>query len=371
MISRHDMASHFRRFFAVLAFVAIAAPLAIGLVWPDSPAAVLKEGRRLANAPALPPNLAGWLALPNALDAYLKDHFGLRQALIGAHRQLTKPMLGIGDASVLVGRDGRMFYLGEETVRQSAGLIVRDRGVADTVALLAAMNQDLAERGVRLIVAPPPNAATVYQDDLPAWAQNSGRKTEYDLYLDGLTRAGVKAVDLRPVLRRAAADGAAYYRNDSHWAPKGALAAYNAIVFEDSHPEWRLDPARALTPPYLRRGGDLARVLGLQDSAGEEVEGLSLPMGSKALLTSDPYGDYVRSSGNPGPTIMILGDSFTAALFDVMAVQNAGRVVWVHHQHCGFDWAAIDRFRPDEVWWMPTERRILCDPGVRPRGFTG
>ena len=47
-------------------------------------------------------------------------------------------MLGLGDGSVLVGRDGRMFYLGEEAVQQSAGLIVRDQRIADTVALLAA-----------------------------------------------------------------------------------------------------------------------------------------------------------------------------------------------------------------------------------------
>ena len=46
-------------------------------------------------------------------------------------------MLGFGNDSVLVGRDGRIFYLGEEAVRQSAGLLVRDERVADTVALLA------------------------------------------------------------------------------------------------------------------------------------------------------------------------------------------------------------------------------------------
>ena len=37
----------------------------------------------------------------------------------------------------------------------------------------------------------------------------------------------------------------------------------------------------------------------------------------------------------------------------------------------GFDWKAIDKYRPDEVWWMPTERFLICDPGVRPVDFTG
>ena len=59
-------------------------------------------------------------------------------------------MLGMGDDSVLVGRDGRMFYLGEETVRQSAGLVLRDQRVADTVALIKAMTgrAQVAGRGL-------------------------------------------------------------------------------------------------------------------------------------------------------------------------------------------------------------------------------
>src|SRR5271165_4199795 len=106
-----------RRYFAVAAFLLIAAPLVVGLVAPDSPAAVLKEGRRLAPAPRIPATGEGWLALPAELDAYLRDHFGLRHALIRAHKDLTKPMLGMGDDSVLIGRDGRMFYLGQEAVQ--------------------------------------------------------------------------------------------------------------------------------------------------------------------------------------------------------------------------------------------------------------
>src|ERR1700742_474656 len=156
-----------RRYFAVVAFLLLATPAVIGLARPDSPATVLREGRSLAPAPRLPTTQEGWFALPGAVDAYLKDHFGLRQALITAHRELTKPMLGFGNDSVLVGRDGRMFYLGENAVRQSAGLLVRDRGLADTVDLLAATKSDLERHGVRFLVASPPNAATVYQDDLP------------------------------------------------------------------------------------------------------------------------------------------------------------------------------------------------------------
>ena len=365
MIARH------RRYFALAAAILIAAPLVVGLVAPDGPASVLKEGRRLAPAPGWPATGAAWLALPASVDAFLKDHFGLRQALIRAHKDLTKPMLGTGSDAVLVGRDGRMFYLGEEAVRQSAGLILRDERVAASVDLVAAMNAALGKRGVRFLVASPPNGSTVYPDELPDWAQNHGRKTEYDLFLAGLAAKGVRTTDLRPVMAEARTAGPAYYRHDTHWTARGALAAFNAVVEADGHPDWRLDPATALTPPGPRKGGDLARLLGVQDAVSEEVEELALPLGEKELLTSDPYGDYAQTSGHPGPTILIIGDSFTGGHFEPMLLPRVGRVVWLSHQHCGFDWGAIDRFRPDEVWWMPTERFLVCDPGARPVGFQG
>ncbi len=290
-----------RRYFAVIAFLLLATPLIVGLVRPDGPAAVLKEGRSLAPAPRMPGSSAAWIALPKKVDDYLRDHFGLRQALITAHRELTKPMLGFGNDSVLVGRDGRMFYLGDNAVRQSAGLLVRDRGVADTLDFLAAMNDDLKRRGIRFLVASPPNAATVYQNDLPDWAQASGRRTEYDLFVEGLAEKGVKTVDLRPVMAAAKPEGPIYYRHDSHWTSRGALAALNAIVEADGHPDWRLDQASVLAPVSVRKGGDLARMLGVQDSVTEAVERLKLPVGEKQPLTAIPWEDYVEILGQARP----------------------------------------------------------------------
>ena len=85
------MLLRWRRLFAVLTFLLLLTPLVVGLIRPDSPAAVLKEGRFLAPAPQMPWSSAAWLGLPREIDAYLRDHFGLRQVLIRAHKDLTKP----------------------------------------------------------------------------------------------------------------------------------------------------------------------------------------------------------------------------------------------------------------------------------------
>jgi alginate O-acetyltransferase complex protein AlgJ len=365
MLSRH------RRYFALMTFLLLATPLIVGIVRPDSPELILKEGRLLASAPEAPRSLEALSAFPGQADAYLKDHFGLRQTMIRTHRDLSHPVL-YGNESVLIGRDGRMFYLGRDMVRQSAGLVLRDRMVADAANMLAEMRDALARRGVGFVVAVPPNSSTIYQDDLPLWAQNQGRKTEYDLFLADLAARGVKAVDLRPVMKSARSDAEAYLMHDSHWTARSAVLAFNAIAEADGHPGWRLDPTSSIGPPFERRGGDVARIIGVEDDVTETVQELALPSKGKTQnLSEGPMPDYLLTSDRPGPTIMVIGDSFTASYFPPMLVQHVGRAIWLNHRECGFDWNWIDKLQPNEVWWVPTERFLICDKGIRPLNFAG
>ena len=365
------MLLHHRRYIAVLGFALLAAPLVAGIVRPDSPELIHKEGRLLSPEPEAPRSLADLRALPSEIDAYLKDHFGLRQAMIRLHRDLSHPVL-YGNEEVLIGRNGRMFYLGRQAVRQSAGLTLRDEKVAEAADLIAAMRDKLAERGATLIVAVPPNSSTTYEADLPLWAQNRGRKTEYDLFLADLAAHGVKAVDLRPAMRSLAKTAEAYHVHDTHWTARAAIAGFDVIAEADGHPDWRVDASTALGRPTVRKGGDVARILGVEDEVSEDDQELSLPDGGKVeTLSPGPMADHMITSGKAGPTVLVLGDSFTASYFPRMLIRHAARAIWINHHECGFDWALIDKFRPDEVWWVPTERFLVCDDGVRPLNFDG
>jgi hypothetical protein len=48
-----------------------------------------------------------------------------------------------------------------------------------------------------------------------------------------------------------------------------------------------------------------------------------------------------------------------------------GRVIWVHYDThgCSFDFSLVEKYHPDEVWWAPVERALICesraDPGAR------
>jgi alginate O-acetyltransferase complex protein AlgJ len=364
------MVLRFSRCLPFLIFFLLATPLIAGLAMPETAQEILKERRIPAPAPDVPHGWDDFTALPKEVDDYLRDRFGLRKQMIRCYANLTKRLFAEGSQQVLVGRHDRMFYLGDDLVRQSAGLVRRDSRVAETAAFLVTMRDALSARGIRLIVASPPNAATIYQDDLPRWARTQGRTTEYDLLIAHLAALGIRAVDLRPIMWTVRSKGPAYPLYDTHWTPGAALAAFNAIAEADGHPEWRIDRDIALAPPTQRGGGDLARMIGVDDDVAEPVQELTLPPMSKVELTATPFPSYVATRDKPGKTIMILGDSFTMGIFAPIVLSRVGRVIWQHHALCGFDWKLIDRFRPDEVWWMPTERYLLCGPNVRPDGFS-
>jgi alginate O-acetyltransferase complex protein AlgJ len=361
------MLRRYRRYWVFVAFFLLALPLVAGVILPSDRTATA-EARNLAPVPALPDTLAAWGSVPRQVDAYLRDHFGLRQTLLRAYGLImSRALKNAGNPEVLSGSNGWLFFRGNDMVQQSAGMIRRDDRVAAAVDVLASMQVALAARGIRLLVASPPNSATIVADQLPIWARNPGQRTEYDVFMDDLVARGIPAVDLRPVL--AAAQGKVYLMHDTHWTARGALAAFNAMVQTDSHPDWQIDAATALGPATAQVGGDLARMLGIAAEVTETVEPLVLPVSQRVQLSPEPFPTYLGTSDRSGPTIMVIGDSFTAELFPPMLLQRTGRVVWLHHQSYGFDWKWIDHFHPDEVWFMPTERYIDCPPGARPIGL--
>ena len=354
-------------------------PLVAGVVHPDSAASILKEGRNPAPAPQSPGSPGDWLALPREIDAYLKDSFGLREKMIRLHKDLTKPLFADGNGIAVTGASGRMYAVPDDMVAQSAGRAFRPQKVAEAVDMIVGMRDALDRRGVKFLVAVPPNSSSIYQDDLPNWARNPGKATEYDLLLKELAARNVKTVDLRPALKEARNSRPAYLLNDLHWTASGAIAGFNAVAEADGHPDWKIDPFSGLGPLMERRGGDIATLAGVADKAVETSPSLGVkPVGRDEPLSHGLEGriegardmaDHEIVTGRPGPTIMVIGDSFTYGYFPIFLSQNVGRAIWIHHNYCGFDWAWIDKIRPDEVWWAPVERLIVCRPGQKLKNF--
>lgn len=367
------MLRRYRRFWFLIAATVFSAPLIATLVSSEGGTISSDEMRLLAPAPQLPRRLSDWARLPATVEAYLRDHFGLRNRLISAHRSLT--FVIPSSDRVFVGSDGYMFYRGDNLLEQSAGMMLREKEIAHTAELLMILNSTLIERGAKLIVAVPPNSASIYSDKLPSWARRRAGPTEYDLLLKALAARGVRAIDLRPAVFAARRHGNTYYQHDTHWTGRGALAAFNALAIALGRPGWRLDPATALGPETSRVGGDLARMLGVEKESIELEQPLALPLGNyRPVSAVSSHGEldavYLGSAEmSPRSTVMVLGDSFTQGYFAPMILANGSRVVWEHHKLCNFDWQLLDEYRPDEVWYMPTERYLACPLVSHPKGM--
>jgi alginate O-acetyltransferase complex protein AlgJ len=325
-----------------------------------------QEFRKLAAWPSPPQSISDLKKLPKSVDAYLMDHFGFRQTILGAHAWITDKLGKAGNTRVLLGYNGWMFYRGDRMLEQSSGQLIRPERIAELAAHLYGFGRALETRGIKLMVAFPPNSATIYGDQIPGWPQMTGRRTEYGLTIDALRERSVPVIDLRPVLLAARSEAPVYFKHDTHWTPAGAVVAFNAIAAAAGHASWHLEPATALQPQTLIRGGDLARMLRRERTVSELVPGL-LPVlldgdGMRRQIKADPaVFEHVPANRRTRPqTVLVLGDSFTEQMLPHLLAASGVRALWTSHRGCGVPMSLIDQLRPDEVWYMPNERSLLC-----------
>jgi alginate O-acetyltransferase complex protein AlgJ len=345
-----------------LVAMALCLPLSLGVFAPDPDLIAQEESRRPAVAPGWPKSIAAFFAWPAAEDAWLRDHFGLRRAMIHAHSVIADRWLGGGTKYAVFGLDGWLFFRGQDMLSQSAGLLLREDQAVETADFLARLHASLAARGIRFIVGVPPNTSTIYPDHVPKWARNEGRRTEYDAFLEALRARGVPAVDLRPPLREARRTHDLYYHHDTHWNSRGAVIAFNTMAAAAGHADWQFDPDTVLAPPVQMPGGDLARMLGIATDVAETTQFLTLSSGREETLEGPPlltFSATLKATGTP-PRLLIIGDSFTRDFFVPLAVARTDPVIWTTTLLCAFDPRWLDKFQWEEVWWMPTERQMFC-----------
>ncbi|MBV8850771.1 MAG: hypothetical protein JOZ16_14440 [Methylobacteriaceae bacterium] len=342
--------------------------MAMQVVVPEQTASE-GEARVLSQLPDWPRRLADWLALPRALDRYFADHFGFRVDLVRAHALLRYAVHLPSDLRVLIGRDNWLFLNGDGTIEQATGKLLRPREIAKFADYAAVLNARLASRNARLLVTIPPNSSTIYRSRLPAWAAAAPRVSEYDLMMKALAKRGVSALDLRPALLSASATHPTYRRTDTHWNKFGALVAYNAVVTALDNSRWVIDPARVLRGFEPVEGGDLARLLAVAHDVSDEEARIDLSRfdqpasrASRIETQFEEGGDLIET-GHTGPTVVVIGDSFTRGFWQDYFAMHVGRYVWIHHELCGFAASVVEAYQPEFVVLAPVERQMFCRRG--------
>ncbi|MBS0264773.1 MAG: hypothetical protein JSS02_22755 [Planctomycetes bacterium] len=277
--------------------------------------------------------LAANRVLLQSLTAYerqLADRSWLNQTTLGPTQQVLSHWTGLGNEQVYVGTAHWLYYRPDVDYLTGPGFLHpailerRTRAGGTTGPLIAPdprpailqFQQDLARRGISLIVVPTPNKAALSPQYLSPQAALSSRShasvltnASYAAFIRDLQAAGVQVFDPAPLLasQQTETDTSPCLRTDSHWNPAAVqtVAAGLADVIRQA----RLLPDR---PPLsltrrttsITNLGDTAALLHLPE-AGQH------PFRETVDITQILDRDQKTVTSDAAADVLLLGDSYT------------------------------------------------------------
>jgi hypothetical protein len=262
-------------------------------------------------------------------DHSLKEDFqGLEKSLekdsVLAHRLLpdfqwlASRYLRLGNEKVFFGRDGWLYYRPDVDYLTAGAFAAGSRDRAgggavrqgDPVPALRALRDDLAGRGIRMLVVPVPVKPMIEPEHLAIGpvSERSLQNPSYASFAERLRAEGIEVLDLTSLLleRKRSTGKAQYLQRDTHWTPEameavaGLLAERLRGLFPDDFPR-PCPPVPDLVP--VHEAGDLAGMLGLPKSP---------PLFPEQEVVIRPFRGPEGSHWKPDPSspVLLLGDSF-------------------------------------------------------------
>lgn len=231
-----------------------------------------------------------------------------------ARMQRALGWLALGDLGPRVrqGCPGWLFLRDELNVYADS-----ERHLASRAATVAAVQRELASRGIALLVAVVPDKSRIEPQHLCGLYRPASLSARLDDWTSRLTAEGVPVVDLGSALHGVPGD--AFFRTDTHWTQDGAGAAARAVAQRiramgeplassvSSPPGYRV-----ADKPAARRPGDLVRLAGLDalpvswQPRAEIVPGRDYVHVAQAASSADElFGDADL------PTIAVIGTSYS------------------------------------------------------------
>ena len=291
-----------RNLLTTLAFVVIVAvPMALHMA-QQSPTDAGAENRALATAPTFSELAGNWSGFPDAVNAWMRDRFGLRATYLQIGFELDKVLPSSANFKAVRGDDGWLFNTLNGALAQHRGLLPFATGEADAwLDALFEMQTYIEASGPVFVAAIAPNKHTIYPEYLTGYPRQVAGETRLDEVQRLAAHRDAPLIDLRPGLMAAKDRGKIYYQTDSHWTDLGAYHGFQALrdallARGVEIPDIPDDALVLREKPDFQ--GDLYGLLGIEDGAPERVTLIKRP----------------QIAGPKPAAILIVGDSFTGQL---------------------------------------------------------
>ncbi|MES2262027.1 MAG: hypothetical protein V4724_26195 [Pseudomonadota bacterium] len=155
-----------------LLIAALAIPAGVALLHRDAPTA---ENRNLAPLPVRPSSWPALLAMPAQLDAWVNDHFGLRNALVRLNNQVRFKLFNeFPSIQMAAGQHGRYFLAAHGTNVPPFQALTNVCGklstaTPQTLNYLNRLFGDFHKMGLQPRLLIVPSSPVVHGADVPAW----------------------------------------------------------------------------------------------------------------------------------------------------------------------------------------------------------
>ncbi|HEY5912322.1 MAG TPA: hypothetical protein VJA21_17100 [Verrucomicrobiae bacterium] len=231
-----------------------------------------------------------------------------------------------GGEKAIVGNDGWLFYgPGVHCLTERQDARKGNTSVHQALEAIVSFRDQLAARGVQLLVVPAPNKESVYPERLTRRLAQPGGIVSEDAraLLSGLKQAGVEVLDLWETFAAAKSgtngNSPSYLAQDSHWSPSGLAIAARAVAQRIAEERW-LAPGQVEYEVRQMTGsriGDILRML--------KVPALERRSPAERILCQQVVhrSDGTAYRDDAASEVLVLGDSFSR-IFETDEPGSAG-----------------------------------------------
>ena len=272
--------------------------------------------------------LAGNAEMLQSIHKYedkLEEDAALTHALLGPAQEIFSGVFGIGNEKALIGDDGWLFYRPgldyltgpgfleprKLEARSNEGNEYTKPPQPDPVKAIIAFRDQLAERGIELIIAPAPTKAMIHPEKYHARYEHKNevlQNKSYPEFIKRLSEARVNVFDVAQWLNQNKydTDEEQFLKTDTHWSPHGMEAVAQKLA---SFINQTMALPQVEAPDYQRISEDIA-------NHGDITTMLKLTEDQKVMAKDEArihrvtQADGSNWAPDHSADVLLLGDSF-------------------------------------------------------------
>ncbi len=301
---------------------------------------------------------------PN-FEVYFKDHIPYKNESVDIINKIDEVIFhDMFNRSVIVGKDGWLFYKGENCIQDyRGGYILSEQELKEYTAAANKLNMVMGKMGIKLYIMITPNKETIYGDkflpDKVVKYSNYSRADQIVGYLHENTNISI--VYPKKELTDAASVAQVWRKYDTHWNELGAFVASQSLLSALGYESRDLGNVE-----YTKNGkcsGDLANMLGMVTKYSDDdiykIIGYNQQVNFEVtewVEQSNLSYARVESDIENEAKILLIGDSFLGLMEGYLA-SNFEISMFVHRDNYGLlDKDLIREEQPDIVVFQTAER---------------